>query len=200
MLSKLMDVIRRASSLEQVLKGVPYKEFLYKGRRAQLNTTSILTEVMAGPKKDWTAAVERMADETYPQWRELEKQTGRRLPVDMRKEVEQRSTWNAQRRSFVGVLLDWLGAKADPEMVTEMTTRLAAAVEFTTFVAREFLVGNYSPKKHQSDVFDQFQLEYLALDRSIIVTHDPDLSKRIHRSPQAARIMSFDEFLSNLST
>jgi hypothetical protein len=36
------------------------------------------------------------------------------------------------------------------------------------------------------------------MERFVIVTGDPDLSKRIHRSPQAARIMSFDQFLSGL--
>jgi hypothetical protein len=71
-------------------------------------------------------------------------------------------------------------------------------LEFTVFVAREFLLRNYSPEKHQSDVFDQFQLQYLAFDRFVIVSGDPDLSTRTRNSPQAARIMSFDQFLSNL--
>jgi len=63
-ISKHMDVIRRADSFEQLLKtGVPYK-----GRWARLDTTSILTEVMAGPKREWRAAAERMADQKYPAW------------------------------------------------------------------------------------------------------------------------------------
>lgn len=189
-----MDLIRRATSLDQLLKTrVPFK-----GLKARLDRTSIFTEIMAGPKKDWMAAVERMADETYPKWRELEKQTNRRLPVELRKSLEPRPAWHAQRRSFVSVLLDWLGANADPETAAEMSTRLDAAIEFTTFVAREFLVGNYSHKKNQSDVFDHFQLEYLALDRFIIVTGDAALSNRTRQSPQGTRIMSFDQFLRSL--
>jgi len=65
-------------------------------------------------------------------------------------------------------------------------------------VAREFLLTNYSLEKHQSDVFDQFQLQYLAMDRFIIVSGDSELSARTKLSPQAARIMSFDQFLRTL--
>jgi hypothetical protein len=51
-------------------------------------------------------------------------------------------------------LLDWLGATTFPELVAQMSTRLDAVLEFTIFVAREFLLRNYSLEKHQSDVFD----------------------------------------------
>jgi hypothetical protein len=36
-----------------------------------------------------------------------------------------------------------------------MCTRLDAVLDFTIFVAREFLLRNHSLKKHQSDVFDR---------------------------------------------
>ena len=62
-----MDVIRRANYLEQLLKtGLPYK-----GGRARLDATSILTDIMAWPKLGWAAAMERMADEAYPASRAL---------------------------------------------------------------------------------------------------------------------------------
>lgn len=188
-----MDVVRRANSLEQLLKGLPYK-----GRMARLDTTSVLADVMAGPKKDWMAAVERMADETYPAWRDLFQKTGRRLPPEMRREVESRSAWQTQRPVFIKSLLDWLGASSDPEMVTKLSTRFDAVLEFTIFVTREFLLRNYSPEKHQSDVFDQFQLQYLAFERFVIVSRDPDLPFRARQSWQAARIMPFDQFLRTL--
>lgn len=193
-ISQYLDGVRRAESSDQLFRtGVPYK-----GRRLRIESTSILSDVMAGPKKDWMASVERMADETYPSWRNEFQQTGRRLPPEMRKEVEQRSAWLPQRPIFIGGLLDWLGASTSPELVDEMSARLDAVLDFTVFVAREFLVGNYSLEKHQSDVFDQFQLQYLAMDRFVIVTADSDLSTRTRQSQQATRIMSFDQFIRTL--
>jgi hypothetical protein len=85
-----------------------------------------------------------------------------------------------------------------PRVVVEISTRLDAVLDFTIFVAREFLLRNYSLEKHQSDVFDQFQLQYLAMDKYIIVSGDPDVSTRTSQSAQAARIMSFHQFLASL--
>ena len=103
--------------------------------------------------------------------------------------------WEAQRGVFGKAFLGWVNAANDSESVTEITDRLSAAIEFTMFVAREFLINNYSVEKHESDVYDQFQLHYLAIDRFVMASGDPDLSKRTSRSPQAARILSFQQFL-----
>lgn len=193
-ITKYMDVIRRAKTLDQLLRG----RVLYRGKFFGMTSTSVLADLMAGPKRDWAAQVEKMAEERYPEWRDLFQKTGRRLPTSLRKELEPISVWRAQRPTFVKALLEWLGATVTPELVAELSTRLDAVLEFTLFVAREFLLGNYSLEKHQSDVFDQFQLQYLAMDRFVIVTADPDLSTRTRKSPQASRIMSFDQFLGTL--
>ena len=79
-----------------------------------------------------------------------------------------------------------------------MSGRLDAVLEFTIFICREFLLNNYALEKHQSDVFDQFQLQYLAFQRFVIVTADPDLSKRTQESSQAPRIMTFQQFLGTI--
>ncbi len=139
--------------------------------------------------------VEAIATSVYPQWRELFKKTGKRLLSEMRKELEPRSAWEAQRYGFVKSMLAWLGASTKPEPVAETSERLDAVLEFTIFVARGFLTGNYSLEKHWSDVYDQFQLHYLAIDRFIIVSEDPDLSKRTFRSRHVNRIVSFNKFL-----
>jgi hypothetical protein len=76
--------------------------------------------------------------------------------------------------------------------------KLDASLEFANFVLREFLTSNYSVEKHASDVYDQFQLRYLAVDRFIIVTDDSDLTKRTVRSSQADRILTFEQFLRTL--
>jgi hypothetical protein len=197
LISRYMDVVRYANSLNEALSA----RIHYKGAtagRAGFDTTSVLAEVMASPKKQWIAAVERMADETYPAWRKEHQQTGKRVSPEKRRELKQRSFWQLQRTSFITALLDWLHAPVDPATVTQISQRLDAVFEFTIFVAREFLLTPYSLEGHQSDVFDQFQLQYLGLDKFVIVTGDPDLSVRTRQSPQAARIMSFDQFLRSL--
>ncbi|HEY1465317.1 MAG TPA: hypothetical protein VGF44_18020, partial [Terriglobales bacterium] len=193
-ISKYMDVVRRAKTIGQLLThGVSYK-----GKRARIGSTSILAALMAGPKKQWVSAVEKMADEHYPAWRELSQKTGCRLPSEMRKALIPRSAWDAHRPAFVSGLLEWLHAPTGPELVAEISTRLDAVLDFTIFVTREFLVSNYAPEKHQSDVFDQFQLQYLAFDRFVIVTRDSDLSIRTQHSQQGDRVMSFEKFVGTL--
>lgn len=188
-----MDVVRRGNSLEQLLKGIPYK-----GRHIKLNEKSAITRVMAGPKRDWKAAVEKMADEYYPAWREHFKSTGKRIPPEKKRELRPRSTWQPQRVEFIKSLIQWLNASENPALVDELCKRFDAVLEFTIFISREFLISNYSLAEHDSDVFDMYQLQYLAMDRFVIVTHDPDLTHRTQHSDQASRIMTFDQFLSTL--
>lgn len=188
-----MDVVRRGNSLEQLLKGIPFK-----GRHIKMNATSAITQVMAGPKRDWKAAVEKMADEYYPAWREHFKSTGKRIPPEKKRELKPRSAWQPQGPAFIKNLIQWLHASETPVLMDELCKRFDAVLEFTIFITREFLIGNYSLERHDSDVFDMYQLQYLAMDRFIIVTSDPDLVHRTQHSHQASRIMSFDQFVSML--
>lgn len=79
--------------------------------------------------------------------------TGKRLPDAMRKSIESPSTWGAERERFGRSILDWLRADTSPESISDIKTRLDAVMEFTIFVAREFLIRNYSLEKHESDVY-----------------------------------------------
>ena len=189
-----MDVIRRVNYLEQLLKtGLPYK-----GGMARLDATSILADIMAWPKLGWAAAMGRMADEAYPAWRDRFQQTQRRLPREMMKELG--PAWQARQRPvFIKALLDWLGASTSPDVVADICAKLDAVLEFTIFVARDFLVQpGYLLENHQSDIFDMFQLQYLAFDRFVVVSNDSDLTNRTRQCSQAHRIMSFDHFLRTL--
>ncbi|HEY1262216.1 MAG TPA: hypothetical protein VGF06_01765, partial [Terriglobales bacterium] len=121
-----------------------------------------------------------------------------RLPSELRQQLKSMSAWETQRPSFINSLLNWLHAGSNPQVAAELSKRLDAVIEFTIFVVRAFLLGDYNPEKHDSDVFDQFQLQYLAMDRFVIVSRDSDLSIRTQQSSQAARIMSFDQFLTTL--
>lgn len=192
-LSRYLDLIRHAESKQQILEG----QVRYGQLRAGLQTTAVISALVDGPKKDWIERSEKMADELYPAWREHFEKTGRRLPPEMRREVELRSA-QEERARYGETFLRWLGADVNPESVTAITKRLDAVIEFTLFVGREFLIRNYSPEKHESDVYDQFQLHYLALDGFIVVTGDSNLVKRTRGSSQADRIMSFEQFLKRL--
>ncbi|HEX3153202.1 MAG TPA: hypothetical protein VHV32_01195 [Candidatus Angelobacter sp.] len=192
-IERQMDVVRRGNSLEQLLKGIPFK-----GRHIKMNRTSAITQVMAGPKRDWKAAVEKMADEYYPAWREHFKDTGKRVPPEKKRELKPRSTWQPQRAEFIKSLIQWLHADETPALLSDLCKRFDAVLEFTIFISREFLIGNYSLEGHDSDVFDMYQLQYLAMDRFVIVTSDPDLVHRTQHSCQASRILSFDQFFSTL--
>ncbi len=87
------------------------------------------------------------------------------------------------------------------ESVTTMMSTHRATCKprrFALLQNHAFLTGNYNLEKHQSDVYDQFQLHYLALERFVIVSGDSDLSKRTLNSHQADRIMSLERFLQGL--
>jgi len=194
MLHHYMEVVRRTSTLAEVRKGVPYK-----GLHARLATTSAVNDLVSNLKKQWVNALEEIATAKNPAWRELFRKQGRRLPLEMRRKVGPLSAWKTERRFFIEVLLrDLLDTKSEPAVVDVMMDKFGAVVEFSIFVLHAFLIGNYSIEKNSSDVVDQFQLRYLAMDRFVIVTADPDLSKRTAHSPQAERIMTFHGFLETL--
>lgn len=193
-LSMHMDVIRRARSREEILTG---KVKSKRNRPSGLRGTDAPKVIVEGVKDQWLNRVENTATDLYPEWRMCFEQTGRRLPDKLRKALKHKD-FDAEATEFVGGFLDWLEIGRKPEIVAELKPRLDAVVRFTTFVVGEFLMNNYSLEKHASDIFDQFQLHYLALDGFIIVTNDPDLWNRTTGSPQASRIMSFEAFLRTL--
>ena len=166
---------------------------------AGLTATDAPKNVVRDVKQQWIRHVEGIADHLYPTWREHFARAGKRLPAAVRKELNYRADFEAHSEEFAGGLLDWLGAKSEPNLMSDMSVRLDAVLRLTAFVVSQFLEGNYSLEKNDSDVFDQFQLHYLALDRFIIVTNDADLWTRTAGSPQAPRIMSFENFLRSLS-
>jgi hypothetical protein len=178
-----VSAIRRARTLLRLL--------------ARLGTSGP-KEVVDGVKKKWIGQVKSFADGIYPDWQIHFEQTGRRVPLEIRREFISEKRWTALDADFVERFLQWFHAKPEPRLVADMAARLDPVLKFTRFVAREFVVGKYLLAKNDSDVFDQFQLHYLALDGFILVSHDPDLSKRTSGSQQTARIMPFEKFLQSL--
>jgi hypothetical protein len=189
-----MQVMRCARSLQEIHeRRVQVRKLLTKGNgRAGFAgfKPSVVQDLVAGPKKEWLDRTEAFATEVYPRWREHLRATGKRLPDEMRAKVKSHLVSNAEKLKFGEIVLGWLEAGAKPESVAEITTRLDAMICFTIFVNREFLLGNYNLEKHDSDGYDQFQLHYLAVDRSVIVSNDSDLSKRTGHSSQGDRILS----------
>ena len=189
-----LDVIRRAKSLEQLLSNA----VSYKGKLIGLVSATSYLDDMTKYKQRWLAQMKGMANAVYPGWEDLFWKTGKRVPLEIRKEYEKRAYWERQRVIFSKAMLRLVGAGATPELVAEFSSRLDAAIEFSIFVVRQFMFHNYSVENHLSDAFDQIQLFYLAIDRFVVVSSDPDILLRTRQSQQAARIMSFDKFLQTL--
>jgi len=189
-----LDVVRRSSSLKQLLgRGVPFTF-----GPAGFKTTSAIEKVIGGIKREWAQALEQIATDKYPAWRQIFQRAGRRLPPEMRRDLKLPSVMAAQKRSLIDYFVHWLGASSDAATIKLVAEKLDASFEFGNFVVREFLTKNYSVEKNASDVCDLFQLRYLGLDRFVIVTADPDLTKRTVRSSQADRILTFEQFLRKL--
>jgi hypothetical protein len=189
-----LDIVRHATTLQQILEGcVPFK-----GKQAGFKTTSAIDEVVNGPKREWVKVLEQIATTMYPGWREHLQREGTRLPSEMCKEIESPATLVTQKRALATYLLNWLEASIEPASVTLAIEKLDASLDFANFVLCKFLTGNYSVEKHSSDIYDQFQLRYLAMNRFVIVTNDRDLSVRTAQSFQADRILTFEQFLRTL--
>lgn len=197
-----MQVVACAKSLEEIRScRVLVRKLRTKGAGRPGFTgveASLVKDLMAGPKEQWVKQLEIFATKTYPQWREHFRRTGARLPDEAREALKSRQTWDGGKSAFIETKLRWLQAPTTAEVVPEIAKRLDAVLNFTLFVGREMLLGNYNIEKHDSDVYDQFQLHYLALDRFVLVTEDKDLSKRTVQSSQADRILSFQDFLGTL--
>lgn len=189
-----LDVIRRAGTVKQILEGrVPVK-----GGTAGFKSTSAIYQAISNLKQEWIDTIEKIATDTYTEWREHFEREGKRLPHEMCKEFELPSAMTTRKRSLTEYFLRWLGANAETAEVDSTMNKLDGSLDFANFVLREFLTRNYKLEKHSSDVFDHFQLRYLALDRFVIVTNDSDLSNRTSQSPQNARIVTFEQFLRTL--
>jgi hypothetical protein len=197
-----MQVVYCANSLEQIRAGrVPVRKLRSKGK-GQAGfagiAAAVVKELVVGPKREWTQSCEMLLGEIYPRWREHFRQTRKRVPEQIRKKLKSPQAWDSAKGKWTESKIEWLGASASPELVADIEKRLDAVLEFTHFVARELILRDYNLEKHDSDVYDQFQLHYLAMDRFVIVTNDSDLWKRTARSSQAERIQSFDKFLQSL--
>jgi hypothetical protein len=194
-LQMYMSVIRHARSRDELLTGTVKAK---RNRPSGLRGTDAPKVLVEDVKNQWISRVENTATILYPEWRACFERTRRRLPDEMRKALKQERDLEAEATEFTGEFLDWVGVGRKPEIIAELKPRLDAVVRFTTFVVGEFLRSNYSLEKHASDIFDQFQLHYLAMDEFTLVTRDHDLQHRTAGSPQASRIMSFETFLRNL--
>jgi hypothetical protein len=202
LLADYIHVAHCAKSLDEIReRRVPVRSLLTKGdghRGFAGFDASVIKELVDGPKKEWIERTETFLDEVNPRWRESFQETGKRLPDDLRRKFESPRTWIAEKMKYGETKLRWLEASATPESVADITKRLDAVMEFIIFVTRQVLLGNYNLEKHESDVYDQFQLHYLAMDRFIVVSEDSDLSNRTASSSQASRIQSFAAFLGTL--
>jgi len=198
-LSSLMKVTCLANSQEEILeRRVPYKRLMYRGKRLAGIDTTLIDNLMAGPKEQWVKQIETQLTEIYPNWCEHLQKTGLRLPEELRIRLESSEVWDLSRLKFSESILVWLGADADHPSPSEFAHRIDAVLRFTFWVLRESLLCRYAYDQHESDIYDQFQLHYLAAERYVFVTNDQKLRNRTSEFSQADRILSFEQFLKTL--
>lgn len=197
-----IHIVRCAKSLADILEArVLVNRLRTKGRGHRGFSgfrPAVLNDLVSGPKNSWKENIENFASEIYPTWREFFQEKRRRLPDALRKDLKVRLVSDVEKLRFAETIVRWLGGSTEPAALDEMRKRLDAVIEFTTYVMREFLTRDYKLEKHDSDVYDQFQLHYLAMDRFVLVSEDSDMVTRTGGSTQADRIVSFTTFLSNL--
>ncbi|MGA3178391.1 MAG: hypothetical protein ABSE19_13730 [Candidatus Acidiferrum sp.] len=202
LISDYLTVVRLAKSMQDILaKRVRVNRLMTKG----LGHSGFsgfgpagIELLVSGPKNSWKEIIENLATDNFPSWREHFQQTGKRLPDELRRDAEVRLNSHTERLKLAASFLQWLNGSTEPTSVEEVAKRLDAVIELTLFVLREFLLREYNLEKHDSDVYDQFQLYYLLLDRFVIVSADSDLTKRTIRSTQKDRILPFEAFLQKL--
>jgi hypothetical protein len=162
-------IVRCAKSLADILEArVLVNRLRTKGRGHRGFSgfqPAILNDLVSGPKNSWKENIENFASEIYPTWREHFQKTRRRLPDALRKDLKVRLVSEVEKLRFAETIVQWLGGSWEPAALDEMKKRLDAVLQFTTYVMREFLTRDYKLENHDSDVYDQFQLHYLAMDR-----------------------------------
>jgi len=202
LLADHIHIVRCAKSLADILEGrVLVNRLRTKGlghRGFSGFQPAILNDLVSGPKNSWKENIENFASEIYSTWREHFQKTRRRLPDALRKDLKVRLVSEVEKLRFAETIVRWLGGSTEPAALDEMKKRLDAVLEFTTYVLRQFLTRDYKLENHDSDVYDQFQLHYLAMDRFVLVSEDSDMVARTGGSTQAGRIVPFARFLSSL--
>jgi hypothetical protein len=197
-----MQIVRSAKSLADIVEGrVLVNRLRTKGRGHRGFSgfqPAVLNDLVSGPKNSWKENIEHFADEIYPTWRENFQAKRRRLPDAMRKDLKMQLVSEVEKLRFTETIVRWLGGSTKPAALHEMKKRFDAVLKFTTYVMREFLTRDYKLENHDSDVYDQFQLHYLAMDRFVLVSEDSDMVTRTAGSTQSDRIVSFTTFLGRL--
>ncbi len=198
-LRQVIEVTCHANSQEEIVEGrVQYKRSLYgKNRSAGINT-GLIEKLMAGPKEMWVRTIEAQLTEIDPDWREHFTETGVRLPEQWSSRLDEAEVWEQFRLRFSESILEWLGARTGGPNPLEFSQKIDAVIRFTSWVVCESLLRYYTYAKHESDVYDEFQLYYLADEKYVIVTNDQKLRHRTLESSQASRILSFDQFVKSL--
>lgn len=198
-LTRLMEIACCANSKTEILEGrVQYRPSVYRGKGPMGINTGVIDELVAGPKEMWVRQIENLLRQIDPDWRSHSTETGLRLPEEVTRKLESPELWKQLRLKFSESVLEWLGPHQVATTPLEFAQKIDAVLQFTLWVLHESLVRKYAYDKHDSDVYDQFQLHYLADERYVFVSNDKKLRNRTADSSQASRILSFDQFMRRL--
>lgn len=195
-LSKLTNVVCLADTLDDLREArVSYKSCIYHAKRKAGVDTRLISDLMIGPKRDWIRQITSLLTDIYPEWRTYSEKTQFHIPPDLRRRLEPSDVWLRTRHKFSESILEWLRIDGSNFNPAEFAMKIDAVISFTIWVLQESLLRKYAFENHESDIYDQFQLHYLANENYVFVTNDKKLRGRTASSAQAGRILSFDQFL-----
>ena len=90
-----------------------------------------------------------------------------------------------------------IGLPDTPDNRSRVAQMLSAAYEHLVTISRD-VQGGYNYRKNEGDWLDNQQLYYLSDPNFIFVTAEQKLRRKAENSPQASRILRFEDFLRQL--
>jgi hypothetical protein len=140
-----------------------------------------------------------MLDRAYPEWRE-HRQGGRSaLPDSIRDVANRAMVPEMMKAAMPEMLLKELQIEPTATNIEKARVHCDAYFTFQVHLERSSTIEGYHFDKNPNDFHDGLQFLYLTRPRFCYVTDDRPSLERTRRSSQRDRIMSLNEFLSNVA-
>ena len=155
----------------------------------------LIAKLVKGPKEKWVGTLGAVLDSIAPTWRERAERGERHLPNESREQFDRPEVWAQRRAEFLETFTEWLAPGLPAEEARKVEQRIDAVLQFAISIMKDVLLRNYAFSKRDSDIYDLFQLHYLACEQFVFVTRDGPLMSKVRQSSQANRILDFHQFL-----
>jgi hypothetical protein len=199
-LSNFLLVASRAREKRELSE----RKVFIKRHSSRVNTyggfdPAIVGDLLKGPKEKWVETLGSVLNQVTPLWRERIARGEAYLSPVERMKLRGKAVWTDKRAEFLRAFTEWLSPGLNEQQLLCIDQKMDAVLTLAISILRDVFLRNYAFSKHDSDVYDLFQLHYLALDRYVLVTDDERLAKRLDVSTQRSKVMSFGAFLGTLS-